>query len=151
MQVARPLGTIQIPDTGGWYNWQTVSQTVFIDEGTFDFGISATVGGWNIDFWSIQAVDPSFENNGLKSAKKALKNKQDLFIYPNPARQLLHISGMITGTSYAIYTITGRQVRSGQALTDRKISTINIQSLTSGMYFLKVTGAKSDAISFLKI
>ncbi len=47
------LGTRSIPSTGGWQNWQTVSHTVNITAGTYDFGIYAQAGGWNINWFRI--------------------------------------------------------------------------------------------------
>jgi hypothetical protein len=47
------LGYMNIPNTGGWQNWTTVSQTVTINAGTYNFGIYAQAGGWNINWWRI--------------------------------------------------------------------------------------------------
>jgi beta-glucanase (GH16 family) len=49
------LGNVSIPATGGWQNWTTVTQTVFLNAGTYNFGIFAQQGGWNINWWSIQS------------------------------------------------------------------------------------------------
>lgn len=47
------LGTLDIPATGGWYNWVTLTHTVQINAGTYYFGIFAQTGGWNLDYWTI--------------------------------------------------------------------------------------------------
>ena len=47
------LGYVNIPNTGGWQNWTTVSHTVNINAGTYSFGIYAQSGGWNINWWRI--------------------------------------------------------------------------------------------------
>ncbi|RYZ96637.1 MAG: carbohydrate-binding protein [Moraxellaceae bacterium] len=47
------LGDIAVPNTGGWQNWQTVSQRVFINAGTYDFGIFTATGGWNINWFRV--------------------------------------------------------------------------------------------------
>lgn len=48
------LGQLNIPNTGGWQNWTTVSHTVYINAGTYNFGIYAQAGGWNINWWRIK-------------------------------------------------------------------------------------------------
>ncbi len=48
------LGQLDIPNTGGWQNWTTVSHTVHINAGTYNFGIFAQAGGWNINWWRIK-------------------------------------------------------------------------------------------------
>ncbi len=46
-------GTIGIPRTGGWQNWVTISHRVNLSAGTHKFGINATSGGWNINWFRI--------------------------------------------------------------------------------------------------
>ena len=48
------LGQMDLPNTGGWQNWTTVTQTVNINAGTYNFGIFASTGGWNINWWRIR-------------------------------------------------------------------------------------------------
>ncbi len=50
------LGQRDIPNTGGWQNWTTVSHTVHINAGTYNFGIFAQSGGWNINWWRITRI-----------------------------------------------------------------------------------------------
>jgi hypothetical protein len=49
----RVYGSLSIPATGGWQNWQTISHTVNLDAGSQIFGIIATSGGWNLNWFSI--------------------------------------------------------------------------------------------------
>lgn len=44
------LGQVNIPATGGWQTWATVSHNVSINAGTYSVGIFAPVGGWNINW-----------------------------------------------------------------------------------------------------
>lgn len=48
------LGSVQVPNTGGWQNWQTVTQTVYIDAGNYSLGIATPDGGWNINWFRIK-------------------------------------------------------------------------------------------------
>ncbi len=41
-------------DTGGWQNWTTITQMVTINAGTYNFGIYAIAGGWNINWIRIR-------------------------------------------------------------------------------------------------
>ncbi len=54
---ATVLGSLNIPATGGWQNWTTISHTVFLNQGTHDFGIYASAGGWNLNWWRITLID----------------------------------------------------------------------------------------------
>lgn len=44
------LGQLAVPGTGGWQNWTTVSHTVTINAGTYNVGVFAQQGGWNLNW-----------------------------------------------------------------------------------------------------
>lgn len=48
------LGEVAIPATGDWQNWSTITQTVNINAGTYNFGVFAKTGGWNINWIRIK-------------------------------------------------------------------------------------------------
>ncbi|HBK46459.1 MAG TPA: carbohydrate-binding protein [Xanthomonadaceae bacterium] len=47
------LGQVQVPATGGWQNWTTVSHTVSVGAGTYSLGVYAAQGGWNLNWIRI--------------------------------------------------------------------------------------------------
>ena len=47
---ATQLGQVNIPATGGWQTWTTVSHNVSINAGTYSVGIFAPQGGWNFNW-----------------------------------------------------------------------------------------------------
>ncbi|MGO1070414.1 carbohydrate-binding protein [Lysobacter sp. CA199] len=47
------LGQAQVPATGGWQNWTTVSHTVNVAAGNYNLGVFAQQGGWNINWIRI--------------------------------------------------------------------------------------------------
>jgi len=53
---ATQLGSVSIPNTGGWQAWSTVTQTVNLTAGSYNFGINGGTGGWNINWFSIDSV-----------------------------------------------------------------------------------------------
>lgn len=50
------LGTINIPATGGWQTWTTISHNVQLTAGTVNLGIYASQGGWNINWFRITKI-----------------------------------------------------------------------------------------------
>lgn len=50
---ANVLGYQDIPSTGGWQNWTTVSHNVTLNAGTYNFGLYAQAGGWNLNWFRI--------------------------------------------------------------------------------------------------
>ncbi|BES69272.1 hypothetical protein RE428_02900 [Marinobacter nanhaiticus D15-8W] len=53
------LGSVDIDNTGGWQNWKTVSFDVFVNAGTYNLGVYAQTGGWNLNW-----IDVSAHNSG---------------------------------------------------------------------------------------
>lgn len=47
------LVVVNVPNTGGWQNWQTVTAAVYLPAGQQDLAIFAKVGGWNINWWQL--------------------------------------------------------------------------------------------------
>lgn len=50
------LGALNVPSTGGWQTWTTVSHNVTINAGTYNVGIYAQAGGWNINWFRITKI-----------------------------------------------------------------------------------------------
>jgi hypothetical protein len=48
------LGELAVPATGDWQNWTTISHNVHINAGTYNFGVFAKIGGWNINWIRIK-------------------------------------------------------------------------------------------------
>ncbi|MEP6804443.1 MAG: carbohydrate-binding protein, partial [Flavobacterium sp.] len=51
------LGNVNIPNTGGWQNWQTVTQTVNVNAGTYNFDIYIQNKSMNINWMTISKIE----------------------------------------------------------------------------------------------
>jgi chitinase len=47
------LGQLAIPNTGSWQVWTTISHNVTVTAGTYNMGVYAVQGGWNINWIKI--------------------------------------------------------------------------------------------------
>ncbi|HTN37124.1 MAG TPA: T9SS type A sorting domain-containing protein [Arachidicoccus sp.] len=72
------------------------------------------------------------------------KATENMLVYPNPATQFINVRVAAEG-SISIYNITGRLVNKFKLTAG--LNKINIQSLSSGVYFGKVNG---QTVKFLK-
>ncbi len=48
---------INVPATGGWQNWQTISHNVVLPAGEQQIAISAITGGFNVNWLKVENVD----------------------------------------------------------------------------------------------
>lgn len=62
------LPAINVPATGGWQNWTTISQTVTLPAGNHNLGIYATAGGWNINWFQIRPLQNQSSSAPVSSA-----------------------------------------------------------------------------------
>jgi hypothetical protein len=134
------LGYLNVPATGGWQTWTTISHTVTVSAGTYNVGVYAQVGGWNLNWIRITKVGAALATGATASkvTAQAADLRQDarsgFVVYPNPAKDQLNIytgenlsAGIIT-----IYDMPGRAVlniKSGSPVID-------VTSLRPGIYTL---------------
>lgn len=86
---ATQLGSVSVPNTGGWQNWRTISHNVNINAGTYNFGIYASTGGYNINWWRITKVG----SNRIGTPEVSGSANEDLDeVYPNPVSNHLFVS-----------------------------------------------------------
>lgn len=53
-----------IPNTGGWQNWQTVSQTVFLTAGNQPLTVTANASNWNFNWLALTPADEPITDDG---------------------------------------------------------------------------------------
>lgn len=126
--------------------------TVLSNGGTSTYTIGQLVyETYNQNNGSIaQGVQHAFEIQVLSSAE-FLSEKLTLLTYPNPTSSNLVLkvsSAPIDKLEYTLFDILGKQILGG--IITKKETTIKIQYISNGVYFLKVTKNK-QLLKSLKI
>jgi hypothetical protein len=144
------LGQIAVPSTGGWQNWTTISQTVTVTAGTYNFGVYAQAGGFNLNWIRITPITAGTRMAAVNSLVDAsIQNGKAFNIYPNPVQHQLNIQSveLLAGGIIRIYDISGKIVMSARTASN----TIDVSSLTKGVYTLMFTkGDKKITRQFIK-
>lgn len=65
-------------------------------------------------------------------------NTMDIRIYPNPARDQIHISGIKGNTKLELFTMDGREVMAQELNGDQSFSLSSDFGLTTGIYVLRL-------------
>ncbi|TGE27504.1 beta-1,3-glucanase family protein [Hymenobacter metallicola] len=130
------LGNSAIPGTGGWQNWTTVSRTVTINAGTYNFGIYAQTGGWNINWVRISKAAAARTAGTTLATNSGLSQPEALELYPNPVADHLQLRAAVelTGSQYQIRDVSGRVLQRG--ILDQ--GPVNVAALPAGIYTLSV-------------
>jgi hypothetical protein len=130
------LGALNVPATGGWQNWTTISHTVTVNAGTYNVGVYAQAGGWNINWIRITRVANASAPVAMKAddteVNYGVSGLARLDLYPNPAENEMTISTNydLAGAHIKIYDATGIVIREEYNLG----SSINVQDLGQGIY-----------------
>ncbi len=141
---ATVLGQLDVPSTGGWQNWTTISHNVQINAGTYNPGIFAVAGGWNLNWIRFTPVSARIATNTEmvnNLIDNSVQSGKGFTIYPNPVQQKLNIlSGeSLTGGLIRIFDISGRQVITARAASNN----VDVSSLAPGVYTLVFTKGKT--------
>lgn len=62
------LGSVNVPATGSNQTWTTITQTVTLNAGSYNFGIYAQQGGWSMNWFRITKVGASSSSSSVASS-----------------------------------------------------------------------------------
>jgi hypothetical protein len=135
------LGVLNVPNTGGWQNWATISHTVNITAGTYNFGIYAPAGGWNINWWRITKT-------GAGRSEVIVENNPPEYFttksFPNPFTSNTKIVVDLPEAGYTeIAVLNGlgtkiTELHRGNLEAGHHEFEFNGESMATGMYFYTV-------------
>ena len=147
---ATVLGSVNVPATGGWQTWTTVSQTVNINAGTYNFGIYAARGGWNINWWRItRNASARIAQPETTPEAETATTISSVGFYPNPTSKDLNLSAAedFKGGQYQIYNTAGQKVMEGAF----NQNILDVSPLKPGLYVLKLAkDGQSSSHRFVK-
>jgi hypothetical protein len=131
---ATQLGSVTIPNTGGWQNWTTVAHNVTLPAGSYSIGIATATGGFNLNYFTItsnlsarlRTEDPTMD-----------ENSEGMFVFsPNPVQDQLFIKGHENVKSVKIYNASGQEMIS----VEKPGPSISVQSLMPGLHIGVIEG-----------
>lgn len=125
------LGTFNVPQTNGWQNWQTVSGTATLPQGSHLLRFYIKNPEFNINWFTIGTV------TGIN---KMAKN-EEVKLYPNPCSSVLTVQSdkPLNNAKFAVFDVTGRKYEVTDILQNTSITTINMERFEAGNYLLMVT------------
>ncbi|WP_055095343.1 carbohydrate-binding protein [Flavobacterium aquidurense] len=132
------LGNVFIPNTRGSQNWQTITQTVYVDASTTDLFLYFQSGFVNINWIRISKVDKADAaeamSPGILSSIEEQKTKDELLtVYPNPVSEMLFFTtDLIGGKIKIIDSQTGSLVKTHEI----RDNSINVSGLNRGVYVI---------------
>ncbi|WDF66317.1 glycosyl hydrolase family 18 protein [Flavobacterium sp. KACC 22763] len=125
------LGAVNVPNTGGWQNWQTISQTVNVNAGTYNFGIYIQASGANINWFKITKSG----STARAAAPTTEQSIASLEVYPNPTESQLYFSTEVSGGNVNVINTEGGATVFSQTVNN---NSIDVSTLKTGIYLISV-------------
>ncbi len=137
------LSTVELPVTGGWQTWTTVSTNVVLEKGKYLIRLYAQKGGFNVNWLDFTFLTSVKELENTPGAEFMLEN------YPNPFNNTTRITFSLPESGHTkvdVYDIRGRLVQTlaDKALPAGKHTLLwngldnNGKTQASGVYWVKV-------------
>jgi|GEM_PF-6921991 len=126
-------------EIGSTYDWSGGQTQAAVFVGTT---FNATES-WPL-FSGAFCIPPSLSRSGLLCGGREVRDVEDLFVWPNPASEVLHVQiprGTLFVTLTSVHGVASREwVQEGAQTFD-----IPLRQLTSGMYTLTTIGATTQS------
>ncbi|SHE87068.1 fibronectin type III domain-containing protein [Chryseobacterium sp. OV279] len=104
-------------------------------------GIETCSSNGEIEDYEIELIDPA-----SLAVNETAKSKE-ISIYPNPAAETLHISGISSETDYEIFSASGQKTGEGRTSEN----TVDIRHLAKGIYFIQLKNKENTTrLKFIK-
>jgi chitinase len=128
------LGALDVPNTGGWQNWQTISHTVNVNAGTYNFGVFIQNTGVNLNWIRITKAASALTAKSASPQVAVETEIPSLNIYPNPAESKLSFSADVSDANVSVINENGATVSTQKANNN----SIDVSNLKTGVYLILV-------------
>ncbi|MFN3405211.1 MAG: carbohydrate-binding protein [Cytophagaceae bacterium] len=132
------IGTINVPNTGAWQTWTTVSHDVYLPAGQYPIGLTTYNGGINLNWIEISSV-------GASAARIASVNNADtsteVNLYPNPVtggNVAVYVPAMEGKVNIQLLNSSGLPVKSLDAILSDNRLDLDVSGLREGFYFIRI-------------
>ncbi|NLR90801.1 cellulase family glycosylhydrolase [Flammeovirga agarivorans] len=139
-------GSVDVPNTGGWQNWQTVSHSAYLNAGSQNFGIGFPSGAFNLNW-----IEISSSSNGRQISSSTESLEAELVAYPNPTSSRLTLANISNKfTQLEVFTVEGK-LKGMYRLDNQGSFTLDVGHLQKGVYFIRLQGDNtSKSVRFIK-
>jgi hypothetical protein len=140
------LATVNVPNTGWFQTWQTVSVQVSLPAGQQTLRIVTTnaAGGWNINWWEITSGSTSTAAVNTAEIVTPSSSKA-LEVFPNPVKDrfMMKVNNDLTGSMQVqVYNMSGgllKQFKLNKQNKGVSQSYLSIGTLPAGEYVMIVS------------
>lgn len=127
-----------IPNTGGWQSWRTISNQISLEQGIHTFRLRAMSDGFNLNWIHIGS-------NPL-NVLSLNKTQNHQIYYPNPTSSSLNVKAFGEITCFELFSMDGKKIKTLPFST-----TLDLGFLKPGVYFIYALDNKGIMLDSEKI
>ena len=106
---------------------------------SYDVYVRSLCANGNVSNWSAVKSFTTTQQQGIDDV-----NGSAVALYPNPASISVTLSGIEGQVTVTIVDLNGREVK--KVVTDSENTTINLDGMAQGAYFVRIVGEQTNAI-----
>ncbi|HOY24331.1 MAG TPA: carbohydrate-binding protein [Cellvibrio sp.] len=127
------LDTIPVPITGGWQKWVDVTRTVTLTQGDHSFKLLAAIGGFNLNWFKIEAVSAAITSSSSSKASSlnAASNSSNNSIVASSSSSKATSSSNSSATSKIASSASSLASSSASSTSNTPSWTIQAENYTS--------------------
>jgi hypothetical protein len=142
------LGQADVPNTGGWQNWTTISHNVTVNAGTYNFGVYAQASGWNLNWIRITPVTTTTKQTTRMETVATTANslEQRIQVYPVPSKDQVTITLPESNqkTQIVVTDLTGKTYYTG--IASGNVHQLYIGKYPAGIYVVQLINGNNRIV-----
>jgi endoglucanase len=137
------LHQVSFVSTGGWQNWSTTRDKVYLDRGEHHLRMTIMAPLFNMNWFEF-----TYRSNGLNNT---LPESADIRMFPNPTDGELFLEGILDeplNGEITVIDLVGREVFSKPVYLDGTFrETLQLQKLSKGSYMVILRGSDGEILA----
>ncbi|MBO9201025.1 cellulase family glycosylhydrolase [Niastella sp. MAH-29] len=142
------LGQVDVPNTGGWQTWTTISHNVTVTAGTYNFGVYAQASGWNLNWIRITPVTTTTKSSTRMEAVATAANslEQRIQVYPVPSKDEVTITlpESTQKTQIVVTDLNGKTYYTG--IASGNVHQLHISKYPAGIYVVQLLNGNNRIV-----
>jgi len=98
-----------------------------------------------VDIGAYEFLDSTFSVDNID------ENLQNIFLYPNPAKDLVFIYGVSSDSRIDLFDLLGNKYDVNYTYMDSKVFSVNVNNLSAGYYLIRIYNTQNNSFKIMKL
>ena len=98
-----------------------------------------------VDIGAYEFLDSTFSIDNID------ENLKNIFLYPNPAKDLVFVYGLNSDSRIDLFDLLGNKYYVNYTYMDSKVVSINVNKLSAGYYLIRIHNTQNNSFKTMKL